>query len=95
MTAITGPNSQAPNPANCILGRGVLYFDEFQDNTTLKTGLQHLGNCTAFQVENKVEIKEKYESMTPASSLYARAVTRQTVNLKITGDEFSIGWPSE
>jgi hypothetical protein len=90
MGTITGPYSQAPNPANCELGRGILYFDEFQQNTAIRTGLQQLGNCTTFDVENKVEIKEKYESMTPASSLYARAVTRQTVNLKITGDEYSI-----
>jgi len=89
MTAIVGPYNQAPNPANVILGRGMLYIDNF-DAAGLRTGQQAVGNVTAFDVENKVEIKEKYESMDPASSLYARGVTRQTVTLKITGDEFTI-----
>jgi hypothetical protein len=89
MTAIVGPYNQAPNPANVILGRGMLYIDNFDANG-LRTGQQAIGNVTAFDTENKVEIKEKYESMDPASSLYARGVTRQTVTLKITGDEFTL-----
>jgi hypothetical protein len=89
MTAIVGPYTQAPNPANVILGRGMLFIDNFDANG-LRTGQQAVGNVTAFDTENKVEIKEKYESMDPASSLYARGVTRQTVSLKITGDEFTL-----
>lgn len=89
MTTIVGPYTQAPNPANVILGRGMLYIDNF-DASGNRTGQQAIGNVTAFDVENKVEIKEKYESMDPASSLYARGVTRETVTIKITGDEFTL-----
>lgn len=89
MTAVTGPYNVAPNPANVILGRGMLYIDNF-NAAGQRTGQQAVGNVTAFDTENKVEIKEKYESMDPASSLYARGVTRQTVTLKITGDEYTL-----
>ena len=89
MTAITGPYNQAPNPANAYLGRGMLFIDNFDVNGN-RTGQQAVGNVTAFDTENKVEIKEKYESMDPSSSLYARGVTRQTVSLKITGDEYTL-----
>ena len=89
MTAIVGPYNTAPNAANVLLGRGMLYIDNFDANGN-RTGQQAVGNVTTFETENKVEIKEKYESMDPASSLYARGVTRQTVTLKITGDEFTL-----
>jgi len=89
MTAIVGPYNQAPNPANVSLGRGMVYIDNFDANGN-RTGQQAVGNVTAFDTENKVEIKEKYESMDKASSLYARGVTRETVTLKITGDEYTL-----
>lgn len=89
MTTIVGPYNVAPNPANVILGRGKLFLDNL-DASLNRTGMQDVGNVTAFDTENKVEIKEKYESMDPASSLYARGVTRQTVTLKITGDEYTL-----
>jgi hypothetical protein len=89
MTAIVGPYNTAPNAANVLLGRGMLYIDNFDANGN-RTGQQAVGNVTTLETENKVEIKEKYESMDPASSLYARGVTRQTVTLKITGDEFTL-----
>jgi hypothetical protein len=89
MATITGPLSVAPDPANEMLGRGKLFIDKF-DASGNRTGQQDLGNCSVYEVENKVEVKEKYEQMDPASSLYARAVTRQTVTLKITGDEITL-----
>lgn len=89
MTTIAGPYNTAPNPANVLLGRGLLFIDNFDANGN-RTGQQAVGNVTALEIENKVEIKEKYESMDPASSLYARGVTRETVSIKITGDEFTI-----
>ena len=90
MPAVTGPYVIAPNPGLCMLGRGILLFDPFQQNTNTRTGMMDLGNCTTFEVEPKTEIKEKYESRDPASSLYARGVTRETFTLKITGDEYGI-----
>jgi hypothetical protein len=89
MPTVTGPYTQAPNPASVLLGRGMVYLDNFDANGN-RTGQQAVGNVTAFDVENKTDIKEKYESMDPASSLYARAVIRETVHLKITGDEFTL-----
>jgi hypothetical protein len=89
MPAITGPYSQAPNPANEYLGRGKLFLDVF-DALGNRTGQQDVGNISTFDVEDKVEVKQKYESMDPQSLLYARAVTRQTVTLKITGDEYTL-----
>lgn len=89
MTAITGPYNQAPNPANVSLGRGKLYIDMF-DASGNRTGQQDIGNVTVFDTEDKVEVKEKYESMDPSSALYSRGVTRQTVTLKITGDEYTL-----
>lgn len=89
MAVITGPYTQAPNPAAVLLGRGKVFLDSL-DASGNRTGMQDLGNCTSVETENKVEIKEKYESMDPASSLYARGVTRQTVSIKITGDEYTL-----
>jgi hypothetical protein len=89
MTTIAGPYSTAPNAGNLLLGRGTLFIDNF-DASGNRTGQQAIGNVTTFDIENKVEIKEKYESMDQASSLYGRGVTRETVSLKITGDEFTI-----
>lgn len=89
MTTITGPLSTSPDPANPYIGRGKLFLDRF-DASGNRTGQRDMGNATVFQVENKVETKEKYESMDPASSLYSRGVTKQTVTLKITGDEYTL-----
>lgn len=36
--------SPAPNPVNCILGGGAIYFNRFDANG-VKTGLAHLGNA--------------------------------------------------
>jgi hypothetical protein len=89
MTAVTVNPRTAPDPSNLVLGRGAIYFDRFVTNTSQRQGEFHMGNCTTFEVETKVETKEKYESMDHSSNLYQRGVTRQTTTLKITGDEFT------
>jgi hypothetical protein len=89
MPTIIGPYSVAPDPANELLGRGKLFIDKW-DTGGNRTGQQDFGNCSVYEVEDKVEVKEKYEQMDPEGSLYARAVTRQTVTLKITGDEITL-----
>lgn len=88
----TAPNATAPNASNVLLGRGKLYGDRLSlvNGVYNKTGEFDLGNCTAFEITPKADVKEKYESMDPFSSLYARAVTRQTHSIKITGDEYSL-----
>lgn len=80
----------APNPSNLLLGRGKLYFDRFLTNTLTRTGELDLGNVTQFEITPTVQVKDKYESMDPASLLYQRGVTRQDVKLKIQGDEFAL-----
>lgn len=80
----------APNAANLLLGKGKLYFDRFLDGTMTRTGEQDLGNCTTFETTTTDTIKEKYESMDGLGLLYGRANTQRKVELKITGDEFSV-----
>lgn len=88
----TAPLATAPNGANVLLGRGKIFGDRLSlvNGAYIKTGEFDLGNCTAFEITPKADVKEKYESMDPSSSLYARAVTRQTHSVKITGDEYSL-----
>lgn len=88
----TAPLAVSPNPNNVMLGRGKIFGDRLQlvNGVLQRTGEFDLGNCTALELTPKADVKEKYESMDPASSLYARAVTRQTHSLKITGDEYSL-----
>jgi hypothetical protein len=88
-----GPLAIAPNGANALLGRGKVYADRLtinNDGSYSRTGEFDLGNCTAFDLEPAAEVKELYESMDAASELYARAVTRQTFKIKITGSEFAL-----
>lgn len=82
----------SPNGNNVMLGRGQVFGDRLTvvNGVSTKTGEFDLGNCTTCEVTPKAETKEKYESMDANSSLYARAVTRQTHTLKITGDEYSL-----
>lgn len=86
------PLAIAPNGANVLLGRGKIYGDRLSlvNGIYVRTGEFDLGNCTAFEITPKATVKEKFESMDPASSLYARGVTQQTHSIKITGDEYSL-----
>jgi hypothetical protein len=89
----TGPLAISPNGNNALLGRGKVFFDRLKtnpDGSFSRTGEFDLGNCNAFDLEPTAEVKELYESMDKNSELYARAVTRQTFKIKITGSEFSL-----
>lgn len=89
---MTAPLATAPNGANVLLGSGKLYGDRLSlvNGIYVKTGEFDLGNCTTFTISPKASVKEKYESMDPARSLYSRAIIQQTHTLKITGDEYSM-----
>jgi hypothetical protein len=82
----------SPSPTNLLLGKGKIYADRLSLSNGLwvKTGEFDLGNCTAFGISPKATVKEKYESMDSASSLYARNAINQNHTVKITGDEFSL-----
>jgi len=88
----TAPLATAPNSANLLLGRGKLFGDRLSlvNGVYVRTGAFDLGNCTAFEITPKASVKEKFESMDQASSLYGRAVIQQTHSIKITGDEYSL-----
>ena len=51
-----------PDPRNFLLGKGKCYFDRF-DTVGARTGLRHLGNCTAVAVQTEDERIEKRSSM--------------------------------
>lgn len=82
--------SLAPDSKNLLLGRGAIYFDRFASGTTNKTGELHLGNCTALEISTTDELKEKYSSMDATSGLLKSVNTKRTVEVKLTGDEFSL-----
>lgn len=86
------PQAIAPSGGNLLLGRGKIYMAilTLTNGVYVRGGEFDIGNCTEFVIEPSAEVKEKYESMDPASSLYARAVTRETFKVKITGDEFTL-----
>ncbi|HEX7647393.1 MAG TPA: hypothetical protein VF450_08300, partial [Noviherbaspirillum sp.] len=82
----------SPNSANVLLGSGKLYGDRLSlvNGLYVRSGEFDLGNCTAFTISPKATVKEKYESMDPARSLYSRAIVQQSHTIKITGDEYSL-----
>jgi hypothetical protein len=88
-----GPLAISPNGANALLGRGKVFMDRLLvDNTgaLVRTGEFDIGNVTSFELTPTTEVKELYESMDPASELYARAITRLSFGIKIVGNEFSL-----
>ncbi len=87
-----GPIATAPSPTNLMLGRGKIYGDRLQlvNGVYQRTGEIDLGNCTAFDITPKADVKEKFESMDANSLLYGRAAIQQTQTVKITGDEYSL-----
>jgi hypothetical protein len=90
MPSIIVTPSLSPSGANEMIGRGVVMVDPLDPVTLLRSmSLRHVGNVEKLEIDDKVEVKEKYESMDPNGLLYARAVTRQTVTLKLTGDEIT------
>lgn len=92
MTGIVGPTAVAPSAGNLLVGRGKIYGDDLNlvNGVYQRTGEYDFGNCTAFSIAAKAEVKEKFESMDANSQLYGRTAIKQTQTLKITGDEFSL-----
>lgn len=72
---------------NLLLGSGKLYFDVLENG--VRTGEYDVGNVSSLGLTTTDEIKEKNQSMTAERGLYATALTKRTVELDITGDEFS------
>src|SRR5579862_799488 len=84
------PSYPSPDPRNLLVGRGKVFIDLFDPTTGAPSGnLTDMGNCTMFEVADKVEAKEKYSSQDPRGALLARAVVRQTLSIKIQADEMT------
>jgi hypothetical protein len=72
-----------------MLGKGSILIDIFDPTTGLPTGLQHLGNCTKFEIDIKDDIAELYSSLNKSVSLIATAVKKRQPKISITGTDFS------
>lgn len=78
----------APHADNLLLGKGAIYCDILDANGN-RTGEFHLGNCTRGETSQSDEMKQMYSSMDSDAGLYKEALLRRTLDLNITGTEFS------
>jgi hypothetical protein len=78
-----------PVPHVVMLGKGSILLDIFDLVTGLPTGLQHLGNCTKFEIDLKDDIAELYQSLNKNVTLIATAVKKRQPKITITGTDFS------
>jgi len=76
------------NAAEVLLGRGKLYLDRLTA-AYARTGERFIGNVSLFEVTPTAETIEKFSSATAAAPLIRRDVTRQSLEVRITGDHFS------
>jgi hypothetical protein len=83
------PGIKYPVPHVPMLGKGSILFDIFDPVTGLPTGLQHLGNCTKFELDMKDDIKELYQSLNKNVTLIATAVAKRQPKVALTGTDFS------
>lgn len=81
--------SRVVNGDNVLLGRGKLYFDRFAAGTSTRQGERFLGNCPSFEITPTSEDIKKYSSADAAAQLIASDVLRNTLALRIGGDEFT------
>jgi hypothetical protein len=72
-----------------MLGKGSILLDRFDPVSGLPTGLQHLGNCTKFELDLKDDIAELYQSLNKNVTLIATAVKKRQPKIAITGTDFS------
>jgi hypothetical protein len=78
-----------PVPHIPMLGKGSILLDIFDPVSGLPTGLQHLGNCTKFELDLKDDIAELYQSLNKNVTLIATAVKKRQPKIAITGTDFS------
>lgn len=78
----------SPNANNVLLGKGKLLFDRFDANG-LKQGFFHLGNCQTFEISTEDDVIENQNAMIAAGGVYKSVTRARTVNLNVSGFEFS------
>lgn len=83
------PGLKYPIPHVPMLGKGSILLDIFDLTTGLPTGLQHLGNCTKFELDLKDDIAELYQSLNKTVTLVATALKKRQPKISITGTDFS------
>jgi len=76
------------NGQRLLLGRGKIYFDRL-DSSGDPTGELFLGNCPSFEITPSPEEIKKFSSATAAAGQIASDVIRQSLEVRIQGDEFS------
>jgi len=82
------PGLKYPIPHVPMLGKGSIMLDIFDVNG-LPTGLQHLGNCTKFEIDLKDDIAELFQSLNRSVTLIATALKKRQPKISITGTDFS------
>ena len=78
-----------PVPHIPMLGKGSILLDIFDPVTGLPTGLQHLGNCTKFELDLKDDIASLYGSINKTVTLIATSLKKREPKVAITGTDFS------
>ena len=80
--------SATPNPDNYTLGKGVLYFDRFDEAGNL-TGERDLGNAPELQFNMSVEMLDHFSSRSGISSKDKQVTKMVTPTFSFTLDEFN------
>lgn len=81
-------SANSPNPSNYTLGKGVLYFDQFDDNGNL-TGERDLGNAPELQFNMSVDMLDHFSSRSGISSKDKQVTKMITPTFTFSLDEFS------
>lgn len=81
-------NNPSPNPSNYTLGKGVLYFDQF-DAAGALTGEVDLGNAPELAFNMTVDMLDHFSSRAGISSKDAQVTKMITPTFTFTLDEFS------
>ena len=70
------------------LGKGSVLFERFSSGSP--TGvLQHLGNCSKFELEPKDDKSELFQSLYPTPTMLAQAVKKRDIKVMVEGTDFS------
>ena len=74
---------------NYLLGKGILYFDRF-DDAGLPTGEVDLGNCPAFSLQPTVETLDHFSSRSGLKVKDKSVTVQAGLTAKFTLEEFSL-----
>lgn len=78
----------APNPLNCILGSGAIYFDRF-DTSGNKQGFFHIGNAKDLKATSSETTVDLPNYVTADGGTYASGAATRTVNVSALLYEFN------